>query len=267
MQHSKLLWLVLAIFPSLCLGWGIDGHQVVGKIATEFLTDRSRQEIAILLESDLDAKGRPSGRKTLSKVSTWADEIRSASAGRRTASWHYDNVPICYSDKAVTCPEGNCASAQLERHLKILADKTQPLLARNEALKWVVHLTADIHQPLHTADNADRGGNSLLVRGGNLHALWDVTLVQYARKKNLLDQPISDVTRWQQGTITTWMQESHGLAQTVAYGKLPTWVCNVVPEGLIDYGEGYLESAAPVAAEQLQRAGVRLAKLLNESLR
>ena len=265
MQYIKLLWLVLAIFPSICMGWGIEGHQLVGKIATAYLTNHSTQEIAALLENDLDAKGQPSGRKTLAEVSTWADEIRGSA--RRTAPWHYDNVPVCPSDKTETCTNGNCASAQLERHLKILADKTQPLRSRNESLKWVVHLMGDIHQPLHTSDNSDRGGNSFLVRGGNLHSFWDVTVVQYARTKNLLDQPISDVTQWQQGTIATWMQESHRLAETVVYGKLPVWACNVVPEGRIDLGVDYMDSAAPVAALQIQKAGVRLARVLNDSLR
>ena len=264
MQHIKLLWLVLAIFPSLCIGWGAEGHQVIGRIAEELLTDQSRQEIATLLENDLDAKGQPSGRKTLAEVSTWADEIRGSA--RRTAPWHYDNVPLCPSDKTETCPDGNCASAQLGRHLKILANKTQPLRSRNESLKWIVHLMGDIHQPLHTSNNSDRGGNSVLVRGGNLHSFWDVTVVQNARTRKLLDQPISNVTQWQQGNIATWMQESHRLAETVVYGKLSAWACNAVPEGRTELGVDYMDSAAPVAAQQIQKAGVRLARVLNEAL-
>ena len=92
MQYIKPLWLVLAIFPSICMGWGSEGHHIVGVIATAYLTAHSKQEIVSLLENDLDAKGQPSGRKTLAEVSTWADEIRGSA--RRTAPWHYDNVPI-----------------------------------------------------------------------------------------------------------------------------------------------------------------------------
>ena len=88
----------------------------------------------------------------------------------------------------------NCASAQLERHLKILADKTATTRSRNEALKWIVHLVGDIHQPLHASDNADRGGNSVLVRGAaNLHSVWDVAVVQNGATQNLLRQPIAFV--------------------------------------------------------------------------
>jgi len=63
------------------------------------------------------------------------------------------------------------------------------------------------------------------------------------------------------------MQESHALAETVVYGKLPSWACNAIPEGRIDYGEGYLEAASPVAADQIKKAGVRLERLINEALR
>ena len=115
-------------------------------------------------------------------------------------------------------------------------------------------------------DNADRGGNSVLVRGGNLHGLWDVTVVRLAISKKLFDQPPK--MGWQSGSIATWMQESHALAETVVYGKLPAgWTCNAVPEGRIELGSDYLEAAAPVASQQLQKAGARLARVLNDSLR
>ena len=121
-MRSVAYAVLLLLVPSVCLAWGTEGHQIVGKIATEYLTDNSKREIAALLADDQDAAGKQSGRTTLADVSTWADEIRSTPAGRRTASWHYDNVPLC-GDGGEICPGGNCASVQLERHLKILADK------------------------------------------------------------------------------------------------------------------------------------------------
>ena len=93
---------------------------------------------------------------------------------------------------AQICPGGNCASVQLERQLTILADRSQATKTRNKALKWIVHLVGDIHQPLHAADNADRGGNSVLVRGAaNLHAAWDVAIVRYGTTQKLLGWPIT----------------------------------------------------------------------------
>lgn len=263
---------LLTSLPSHCLAWGTEGHQIVGKIAAEYLTDTTKSKIAVLLVGDLDATGNPSGRTTLAQVGNWADEFRSTPAGRRTAPWHFDNVPLCgAAEYGKVCLDGNCASAQLERHLKILADKAAPIRVRNEALKWIVHLVGDIHQPLHAADNSDRGGNSVLVRGApNLHAVWDVAVVQNAATQRLLGQSMTteQITEWQQGSVTSWMEDSHRMAETVVYAKLPSgWACNVVPQGRIDLGDGYFEAAAaPVASQQLQKAGVRLAQLLNAAL-
>lgn len=257
--------------PSICMAWGTQGHQIVGKIANAYLSETAKREIALLLANDLDISGAPSGRMSLAEVGTWADEFRSTPGGRRTAPWHFDNVPLCgAASPAQVCPNGNCASTQLERHLKILADRSETTRNRNEALKWIVHLVGDIHQPLHASDNGDRGGNSVLVRGAvNLHAVWDVAVVQYGTTQKLLGRPVTpdQVAEWQAGTVSTWMAESHRLAETLVYANLPTgWACNVVPDGRVDLGNEYLELSAPVAVQQLQKAGVRLARLLNEAL-
>ena len=103
---------------------------------------------------------------------------------------HFDDVPLCgAADRASYCALGRCASAQLEHNIAILGNARLPVRRRNEALKWVVHLMADIHQPLHAATRGDRGGNAVQVsffgrrddpRFGplNLHAIWDVHMVQ-----------------------------------------------------------------------------------------
>jgi hypothetical protein len=48
-------------------------------------------------------------------------------------------------------------------------------MARN-ALRFIIHLVGDVHQPLHLGKKEDRGGNSLNVFffgvRTNLHSLW-----------------------------------------------------------------------------------------------
>ncbi len=122
MRQRIILWFYLAIIPSICVGWGSAGHRLVGEIVTTYLTVHSKQQIAARLENDLDSHSQPSGRKTLADISTWADEIRATPLGRRTAPWHYDNVPLC-GQPHNACPDGNCASVQLERkadHLEVM---------------------------------------------------------------------------------------------------------------------------------------------------
>jgi hypothetical protein len=148
----------------------------------------------------------------------------------------------------------------------------------------VVHLVADIHQPLHAADNHDRGGNTVRVSffgetGNppygplNLHAVWDVHIL-----RRLLGEPgggarlaapiaAADVTAWQAGSIAGWMAESNDLAKRVVYGNLPGgFACGKTSAGTLDLGEAYYAKAAPVVALQIRKAGVRLARVLNEAL-
>ena len=68
------------------------------------------------------------------------------------------------------------------------------------------------------------------------------------------------------GCVKQGQGQSHRLAETVVYGKLSAWACNAVPEGRTELGVDYMDSAAPVAAQQIQKAGVRLARVLNEAL-
>jgi hypothetical protein len=101
-------------------------------------------------------------------VSVWADEIRGTATDE--PRWHYDDAPVCdNASRDQYCPGGQCNSAQLERLTRVLAEPQAPLRARNEALKWVVHLVGDIHQPLHAADNGDRGGNDVRVALAGVH--------------------------------------------------------------------------------------------------
>jgi hypothetical protein len=74
-------------------------------------------------------------------------------------------------------PERECAVAKIDEFAVVLRYKTEPMRDRLEALKFLVHLVADVHQPLHASDDDDRGGNDIRVtflgRQTNLHAVWD----------------------------------------------------------------------------------------------
>lgn len=67
---NRICYPVLLLFgtPSVCMAWGNEGHQIVGKIATEYLTDTSKREITALLAVELNASGASSGRVSLAEV-------------------------------------------------------------------------------------------------------------------------------------------------------------------------------------------------------
>ena len=190
MRKSNVLTGFLAIAWSCAPGawaWGGQGHRTIGAIADRLLSSPARAAVAQLLSGDLDKFGKPSGRRTLEAVSDWPDEITGTPAAH--PRWHYDDAPVCGSaPKAHYCPDRQCDSEQLKRLIAVVADTRAASRDRNEALKWVVHLVGDIHQPLHAADNGDRGGNRVPValeavrtRGReNLHRAWDNDLVRLA---------------------------------------------------------------------------------------
>ena len=273
----------LLLAAQAALGWGPQGHRTIGAIADRLLTPQAHAAVLQLLEDDRDKFGNPSGRTTLESVSVWADELHGTPDAR--PSWHYDDVPICGSEeKARYCPDGRCNTEQLKRLIGVLGDEHAPARERNEALKWVVHLVGDIHQPLHAADNGDHGGNLVPVvlegvrtRGReSLHRAWDNDLVQLALHARNRQQPPRDIDALTteaanlerevgQGTPDSWARESNNLARNVAY-HYPGFACNSPAAGVVVLDAAYLDDAEVVVRERLLLAGARLANLLNRTL-
>jgi hypothetical protein len=274
------------ITACLCLSaawaraWGPLGHRTIGAIADQLLDDQARAAVADLLADDLDAHGHPSHRTTLEAVSNWADEIRGTPASH--PAWHYDNAPVCGSEpRSKYCRDGQCATVQLERLINVVANPRATHRERNEALKWIVHLVGDIHQPLHAADNRDEGGNAVAVvlagvhtRGRTeLHGVWDNQLVRLALGTRNTRRPPANLAaltvsaeavhhRRGQGNPQSWAAESNGLARLVAY-HYPEFACGTVPRRVVVLNAAYQRAAEQVVREQLLLAGARLAALLN----
>ena len=266
------------------LGWGEEGHRMVAAIADNHLTPEARRQVLALLKYDRLADGQPSGRRSLGEIAYWADEIKDAPWGKRRSAWHFDDIPVCEAvDTSRYCKKGACASAQLTRHLDMLADRSESLRRKNEALKWVVHLMGDIHQPLHAATHADRGGNTVQVsffgeRDNppygtiNLHTIWDIHMVRrLIRDKGgenaIVSLGISDTERaaWERGSIMEWVNESHAIATAVVYPALPvTFSCSGRIAGVLTIEGEYYLRAAPMIESQIRKAGIRLARVLNE---
>jgi hypothetical protein len=266
LKEGLLLFLLFILFPHPLYAWGGAGHRIVAEVAEGYLDQRTREEIRALL-----------GERSLSSIADWADRIR----GDRpeTARWHFVNIPFKASryDPSRDCAfprKGDCVIAVIERFRSVFSDRGRPLDERAEALKFLVHFVADLHQPLHTTDRGDRGGNDLPViffgekmRGEtpwNLHAVWDGGLIDrtgfsdraYADHLNvwLKKRSVSDLRR---GAVVDWAMESHRAAVEVVY-RLPKHR---------KLSKDYFEKSLPVMDELLAKAGVRLARLLNEAIR
>lgn len=247
---SLTLTLLMLAMPMPAVAWSTEGHQVVALIAQAQMSPQAVKEVDKLLEVEPGS--------TLVSVSTWADENRSP----KTAPWHYINFPrdTCNYLASRDCPGGNCVVEAIERQAEILRSEASDE-RRLHALKYVVHLVADVHQPLHAGYAEDRGGNSyqlrVLLRGTNLHALWDKWLIE-----SLSQQPEALARKLLQKPLKIDGQLGWSMAETAAEES-----CQIVgmagfyPERSVT--SEYMKRYAPVAEQRLALAGFRLAELLN----
>ncbi len=264
-QKNRYLISLLAVltFTTTAWPWGRLGHQTVAQIAEDRLSDKALDKIAEILGEDVH----------LADVAMWADEIK---RGRpKTRPWHFIDINIHENpnptDLSLYCPSGNCVTNQIGEWIKILKNPHNSQPQREEALKFIVHLVGDLHQPLHCSDDNDKGGNDKKVRffkrKVKLHALWDGVIersdtedpIALARK---LEDKISgqEVADWKKGNVANWTIESWGIAKDVIYPHYRDH------EGE-KLGKSYQNKMRPVAREQLSRAGVRLAELLEQALK
>lgn len=271
-MRSLVLSLILICSPVICYAWGQDGHRIVGRIADKNLTEPARQKISVLLQDDRLNNGKPSNRMSLESVSNWADEIKSTEAGKGKSAWHYRNNAVC-QDREGPCENGDCVDKRINGMIEFLKAPGKPIAERNEALKWLVHLVGDIHQPLHSGDNQDRGGNDLKValsgyrtRGQrSLHGVWDTELVKIAMEQGPIDAQLTK--EFERGTPALWMADARQMAKTSVYSQLPNFACNTTPDQIIVLSKAYQATAANIVREQLKLAGLRLAAVLNDIYR
>lgn len=216
----------VVMFSSNGFAWGNDGHKIVAIIAEKHLTDEARTEARRLL-----------GDNSLESVATFADDVRNSRP--KTKNFHFVDIPVGQSpyDPARDCKEnstsGDCVINVIERFRAILTDRTKSDADRAEALKFLVHLVGDMHQPLHCAErNDDRGGNAVKVtflgKKSNLHAVWDngiireadLSVVEFADELEAAIEA-DKIDSIQRGTPITWANEAHRLAETNAYRRVP----------------------------------------------
>lgn len=252
MTTRLLLALALLLPASHLYAWGRDGHAVVARIADDHLTTAARAEVQQLLDLEPGA--------TLESIASWADEHRNPATGK----WHYVNFPRG-SDFHYTperCPRGDqCLVAALKRQELVLGNRHASDEDRAKALRYVVHLVGDAHQPLHAGYGDDKGGNKYQVRwqgrGSNLHHVWDTGLIETFEltPSELAQRVETDLPHAAVGgDVEDWVQESGALVASP--GFYPTR----------KVGTDYVQRWRPVVERRLEQAGMRLAAVLNRLL-
>ncbi|MDQ6705022.1 MAG: S1/P1 nuclease [Acidobacteriota bacterium] len=300
--------LLISVVPAS--GWRCDGHQIVALIAESHLNPRALAGVMDLLRSQpFDHSTRKfwvdGPADAMADSSTWADDVKRE---EKNGPWHYIDIPrgVEHADLRAYCePVGpsvdgkdrpGCILTAMRYEQGILRDEAAAPADRAKALRYLIHFMGDLHQPLHTTDNNDHGGNCVPLqfldapKRSNLHDVWDyqvlerdfasmhlgvVEVAQHLNKKFL-----HQWHAWGEGPIDfdRWAWEGHHIADELTYGKLrpkvpveppdPTADCRVESRKIeslhVRVDQAYQNAAAPVVERELAKAGYRLAGLLNE---
>jgi len=272
---APLACLLAALAVVQVEGWGPQGHRVVAIVATNHLTPAARQNVQQLL-----------GDESLADVAVWADEY--LQGNNQTSYWHYVNIPADAAryDRDRDCPRQpgvsaggrgdawrDCVVDRIRYNQERVANRMLDRADRAVALKFLVHLIGDLHQPFH-ALGVERGGNGIPVSvfgspkcgypdgtrfDCNLHSLWDSELIAHRKLRDgayaaELERQISSRGWNASGSAADWAMESHALARAAL---LP-------PRG--DADEAYYRAHFAQIDERLALGGLRLARALNDAL-
>lgn len=201
--------IVYTLLFSFVLGWGKTGHRITGKIAETYLTKNAKTQIKKIM-----------GHHDLSRMSNWADEIKSDPDWEIANDWHWCTIPDGESYKKDK--HSGQAVEKINEFIATLKNKKSKKEEKQIALKFIVHLIGDLHQPLHVGNGLDRGGNDVRLKwfneSTNLHSIWDSKLIDfqklsYSEYANyiLLKEDRGKIRKWQGDDILTYIHESRDL--------------------------------------------------------
>ncbi len=233
--------------------WGQLGHDVTCAIASRHLTRKARKQVNHLLDG-----------RSMVYWCNWLDNASHTQQYSYTKTWHYKNVDMGVAyENAPLEPKGDVVVALNKLTLELSDDKTGDA-EKALALKMLIHLVGDMHQPMHMGHKTDLGGNlwPVIFFGveTNLHAVWDTDVLEkghrwshteWAEELDMVDKAeMTDICR---GSFDDWARETQELSTQIYEGT---------PQGAnISYD--YLAHWTPVVEVQLLRGGLRLAHLLN----
>lgn len=285
---AGLFALLCALSPAaLAAAWSEPAHRTVAEIAYARLTPEARTAVDALIEEGRTPVAGSLAMEPSCPVTSLADAavfmdcvdgIRRYNDFRRL---HYDNAPLCGAvDKNGYCRNGECLSEAVKRAAAVLADPLALPADKLFALEQLAHFMGDLHQPHQMIDNRDDRGADIRVslpgsadRRLNLHLVWDETLPALAVGSGELGArflgPLAadNETTWGRGGIDQWALETQQLARSL-YERLPEPPqCGRRPRDPPVLTRAYVLSGTTTVREQLAKAGVRLAAVLNATLR
>ncbi|MGJ8737838.1 S1/P1 nuclease [Zobellia laminariae] len=233
--------------------WSKTGHRTVGEVAQHHLSKKTKKALKKLLDGE-----------SLAYVSTFADDIKADRAYKEFSAWHYVNIPTGKDYADIEHNKQGDLIVGINKCIEIIKDENSKKEDKVFYLKMLVHLIGDLHQPMHVGRYEDKGGNDIQLQwfneGTNLHRLWDSNMINsygmsYTELASSLPQLSKEQVQFiQQGNIYDWVEESQEIADKL-YDS-------------VEAGEKlyyrYSYDWWGTVENQLQKGGLRLAKVLNE---
>ena len=260
-MQKFMLAILLLLCPAQALAFGAKGHQLVCDMAYQLVSANSRQQ--------LDVLSNKAGYTDFASACVWPDEVRSQPEFRWSAPLHFVN--FARDKHQVTpadCPAQGCILSAIDTMQQRLRQDHNDW----QALLFLAHFIADLHQPLHVSFADDLGGNRTAVYffglPNNLHGVWDFAMLKQlgyeddaAKLGALLNRLNSEQgqklkAQWQQTDVLAWANESANITLAIYSDYKP---------GMLIEAD-YLAQYQPVLEQRLLQATVRLAMLLEQLL-
>lgn len=245
-----LIALVLFVHGQV-LAWGQTGHRVVGKVAENHLSKKAQKGLWEIM-----------GHESLADASTWMDNIKSDPNYRFASPWHYVTVPDGQTYATAEKSEDGDVYEATQRMIAIIKSDTTKE-AKKIAVRMLVHLVGDFHQPLHVGNGEDRGGNSVKIKwfgdNSNLHRIWDSEIIDskqlsYMELTVRIDHvTVQEIQSWQADNLDVWVDEAMALRPQI-YDI----------EGKESLSYEYMYKNWDTVQNRLLKAGIRLAGIFNE---
>lgn len=248
---------ILAYLPFNANAWGVLGHRVVGEVADHYINAKTRKAIQQIL-----------GSESIAMTANWADFIKSDTSYNYLNNWHYVNLPANLSKTDVfsfldNYPEANIYS-KINEMIEVLKNKNSKPDQKKLALRMVIHLVGDLHQPMHTARKEDLGGNRVFLtwfgEKTNLHRVWDSDLVDFQGlsfteyTKAIDHVSKQEVLYLQSASLKDLVFESYGLCNKI-------YATGIKNDDKLSYQYNF--DWIETVNQQLLKGGVRLAGILN----
>lgn len=252
-MRKTIFILSLILCVGQAFGWSQKGHDTVAYIAERHLSKATADSVTAILDG-----------KSPVYWANWLDNASHTDKYAYTKTWHYKNIDAKTSYENAPLNERGDVVTAIREQICLLSDSCSTHDQKALALKILIHIVGDMHQPMHMGHLNDLGGNKIPVkffgRKTNLHSIWDGSLMNsghswsYTEWANQIDRLCKEQEAIETaGDIDDWARQTYDIARR-AY--------NYFPKG-VKVSYNHVAAWTPVIEDQLLRGGLRLARILN----